>query len=84
MSRKRSIEKYKLRGLQQLKIREILKGRLPVHQMQEAAFLTCRHNVFDIKSLPAHLREGGFWFFVKFWGFKNFNTLRLAKILFTN
>ena len=24
------------------------------------------------------------WFFVKFWGLKNFNTLRLAKILFTN
>lgn len=31
-----------------------------MHQMQEAAFLTCRHNVFDIKRLPAHLREGGF------------------------
>ena len=31
-----------------------------MHQMQEAAFLTCRHNVFDIKSLQAHLREGGF------------------------
>lgn len=31
-----------------------------MHQIQEAAFLTCRHNVLDIKSLPAHLREGGF------------------------
>lgn len=25
-----------------------------------SGLLKCEHNVFDIKSLPAHLREGGF------------------------
>lgn len=32
-----------------------------MRQMQEAAFLKCKHNGFDIKSLPAYVRKGGFF-----------------------